>query len=285
MSTGVPRIFAVEVLTRGPRGSRLEEALPLFEYIRRRGLEREMDRLCISQGLQSAAMCDCRITFNVHPASLTDGFAPFLVEQSRRAAIDPSRLIVEVGEQAPSADPSAFCRALEALRQHGIAIAVDDVGYGHSNLRAILECRPDYLKIDRYFIAGIDRDRARVAAIESIQALAAFFGSRVIAEGVERPEEHDVLALLGIDLFQGYLFSRPAAVSGDWAQHPVIDGILQHHQPAEEALVETRIDVAREREETFDRPHGQKERAVEGFRLRTLERLERKAPANEVGVE
>src|SRR5687768_660192 len=132
MTAGNARLFAVECLTRGPRGSRLEEAPHLFEYIRRRGLEREMDRACIALALRSAAPLDCRITFNVHPGTVTDSFVPFLLGEARRAGIEPARLIVEVGEQSPCADSAAFCRALAALRQHGVGVAVDDVGYGHS---------------------------------------------------------------------------------------------------------------------------------------------------------
>ena len=284
-SSGAPRLFAMECLTRGPRGSRLEEALPLFDYIRRRGLESEMDRLCISQALRCAGACECRITLNVHPASLTAGFTSFLIEHCRRAAIEPSRIIVEIGEQSPSADPVEFCRTLDGLRRHGVAIAVDDVGYGHSNLRAILECRPEYLKIDRYFVGGVDSDRARVAAIESIQGLAVFFGSTVIAEGVERAAEWDALRLLGINLFQGFLFSRPAAVSGDGTQHPVVDWILQTDETGKQAFVETRIDLPAERQETVGGPHGLKQSAIQRLRLRALEGLKGKAAANQIGVE
>ena len=261
-SAGLPRIFALECLTRGPRGSRLEEALPLFEYIRRRGLEREMDRTCISQGLRSTATCECRITLNVHPSSLTDGFVPFLLEQSRRAAIDPSRLIVEIGEQSPCADGFGFRRALAALRQHGVGIAVDDVGYGHSHLRAILECRPDYLKIDRYFVDGVDGDPARLAAIDSILRLASFFGAQVIAEGVERQQDYEVLRLLGITLFQGFLFSRPMALSGDGTEHALVDWIAKNDQPLEQTLVEPWIDLPGDRKRALDVGECDEHRAV-----------------------
>ncbi|HEU4521440.1 MAG TPA: EAL domain-containing protein [Thermoanaerobaculia bacterium] len=286
LSAGAVELFAVECLTRGPRGSRLEAAPPLFEYIRRRGLEREMDRACIALALREAAALQCRITLNVHPGTLTDGFVPFLLDQSRRAGIDPSHLIVEVGEQTPCTDAAAFRRALAALRQHGIGIAVDDVGYGYSNLRAILDCRPDYLKIDRYFIEKIDSDPARVAVVESILGLARYFGARVIAEGVERRDELEVLRLLGIDLVQGFYFSRPAAISSDGAQHALVDRVLQDDAPLEQTLVEARIDVARERHDAVgDDLHGDEERPVEGLRLRPFERLEREAAADQIGIE
>jgi EAL domain-containing protein (putative c-di-GMP-specific phosphodiesterase class I) len=265
VSSGGPEVFAVECLTRGPRGSRYEGAVPLFDYVRRCGLEREMDRACIAQALRSASACGRRVTLNVHPSSLTDGFVPWLLEQSRKAGIEPSRIIIEVGEQSPAPNQEAFCRALAALRQHGVGIAVDDVGYGHSNLRAILECRPDFLKIDRYFVDGVDRDPARVAAIQSILAMAHFFGAQVIAEGVERVEEYETLRGLGIRLFQGFLFSRPSAASGDWTQHPVIHRILQHGQSDVQAFIEAGIGFTTEWQQPVDGGHGHEQSAVQRF--------------------
>ena len=284
-STGVARVFAVECLTRGPRGSRLEEALPLFDYVRRRGLEREMDRTCIAQALRSTAACDCRISINVHPTTLTDAFVPFLLDHTRRASIEPSRLIIEIGEQSPSADPTAFRRAIAALRQHGVGVAVDDVGYGHSNLYSILEARPEYLKIDRYFVEGVADDSARVAAIESIQRMGEYLGARVIAEGIERRDDLEVLRLLGIDLFQGFLFSRPAALSGDGAEHPLVDWVLQDDGVGEQPLVDRGLEIARQGEGPVDVLQDHQQRSVEGLALGALEGMEGEAAADQVCVD
>lgn len=210
---GLRRVYAVECLTRGPLGTRLEGATPLFEYVRRRGLETEMDHACIAIALANAADCtDCRISLNVHPSTVADrnSFVDFLQRECDTSGIAPSRLIIEIGEQAPASDISAFVRTLTRLRELGVQIAVDDVGYGHSNYRAILDCAPDYLKIDRYFVHHAGDDAGRLAIARSINDLAVHFGATVIAEGVEREEDHVALRSLGIHLFQGYLFSRPA---------------------------------------------------------------------------
>ena len=73
----------------------------------------------------------------------------------------------------------------------------------------ILECMPDYLKVDRYLVAGCHRDFHRKAMLASIAQLARPFGARVVAEGVEEPADLKVLKRLGITLIQGYLFGRP----------------------------------------------------------------------------
>jgi EAL domain-containing protein (putative c-di-GMP-specific phosphodiesterase class I) len=207
-----PRLFAIECLTRGPRGSRLEGAVPLFEYVRRKGLENEMDHACITTALRNVAgHDDCRISVNVHPATLAGSrdFVGHLLRECNRRGIAPSRLIVEIGEQAPANDSAAFKSALCRLRECGVAIAVDDVGYGHSSFRSFIDCQPDYVKIDRYFVDHASDDSAKRAVIRSIIDLAAHFGSAVVAEGVERKQDQAVLRDMDIHLFQGFLFGGP----------------------------------------------------------------------------
>src|ERR1700694_5091865 len=218
---------AVECLTRGPRGSAIEQAPPLFDFVRAHGLEFPMDRKCVTCALRTAAACtDARVAINVHPATLADerDFVRFLIDHSIDCGIDLSRLIVEIGEQTPAPDDRQFQRNVCRLRHYGIHIAVDDVGFGHSNYKAILDCRPEYLKIDRYFVQHVAGDPARQAVIRSICDLAGFFGAVVVAEGVERTEDDEVLRHMGIRYFQGFLYGRPAAVTdaGDAASNEAI---------------------------------------------------------------
>jgi len=207
-------LHAVESLTRGPRGSALEQAPMLFNYVRRRHLEPEVDRLCIAQALRAAADGGThRIAVNVHPVTLASrgNFTAFLLRESAAAGIDRDRLIVEIGEQRPASDAAAFHRTVCSLREVGMHIAIDDVGSDHANYRSVLDCRPEYLKIDRYFINGVADDPARQAVVQSICQLGSFFDARIVAEGVEQECDHDQLARMGITLFQGFLYGRPAS--------------------------------------------------------------------------
>lgn len=206
-------LHAVESLTRGPRGSSLEQAPMLFDYVRRRHLEAEVDRMCITQALRAArGDGDHRIALNVHPITLAaSSFTSFLIRQSEAAGIAIDRLIVEIGEQAPATDRASFLRTVAALRDAGIHIAIDDIGSDHANYRSVLECRPDYLKIDRYFIDGVAGDPARQHVVRSICELGSFFDARIVAEGVEQERDHEKLSQMGITLFQGFLFARPSS--------------------------------------------------------------------------
>jgi EAL domain-containing protein (putative c-di-GMP-specific phosphodiesterase class I) len=73
----------------------------------------------------------------------------------------------------------------------------------------ILDVRPDFLKLDRYFVDSCDSDPNRRAVIESVANLAAHFGAAVIAEGVESQEVVEALGQFGVELMQGYLFAKP----------------------------------------------------------------------------
>jgi EAL domain-containing protein (putative c-di-GMP-specific phosphodiesterase class I) len=118
-------------------------------------------------------------------------------------------ITVEIVEHAPPWDSYGFASALERLRLAGMRVALDDVGLGQSNFKMILDVRPDYLKIDQYFVEKCDSDRNRQAVIESVTTLGTHFGAEIVAEGVEREEVRDALSRFGVTYMQGYLFGKP----------------------------------------------------------------------------
>ena len=212
-----PEPHYLEALIRGPRGTIAEAPSILFEYARKKNKEALVDRTCV-EAILDAALCvpaHMRIGINVHASSLAmdGGFVDFLGALLEVRGISPQRLIVEIVEHAPPWDVVSFRAALVGLRRLGVRIALDDVGLGHSNYMMICECRPDYLKVDRYFVTGCHRDFHRRAVLASIEQLAGPFGARVVAEGVEDPAEMETLKRIGISLVQGFLFGQPAPVA------------------------------------------------------------------------
>jgi EAL domain-containing protein (putative c-di-GMP-specific phosphodiesterase class I) len=206
-------LYALECLVRGPRGTNMEDAEVLLEYVRRKREEARMDRVCIAAALHATAGLreGPRLCLNVHASTLGGdaGFPDFLEQVADANSIAVSRLTVEIVEHAPPWDGPGFLAALEALRRRGVRIALDDVGLGHSNYKMMLDARPDYFKVDRYIVSGAYRDPYRRAVLESISQLASRFGARVVAEGVEDEQDLVAVADYGIELAQGYLFSRP----------------------------------------------------------------------------
>jgi EAL domain-containing protein (putative c-di-GMP-specific phosphodiesterase class I) len=207
-------LFALEALARGPKGSNVERADVLFEYVRRKGMEIEVDRVCIARAVAAAAGMpgSPSISINVHAATLEadSHFTSFLMETCSVHRLQPSRVILEIVEQQRFRDDRAFFRSLDELRSLGIRIALDDIGIGYSNHKMLIEVRPEIFKIDRYFITGCAENDFARAAIESIAHLASRLGGRVVAEGIESEGDYQAVSALGIDLVQGYFFARPS---------------------------------------------------------------------------
>jgi EAL domain-containing protein (putative c-di-GMP-specific phosphodiesterase class I) len=207
-------LFALEALARGPKDSNVEPANVLFEYVRRKGKEVEVDRACLARAIATGAGVpgSPAISVNIHASTLErdPNIADFLVETCSTHDMPVSRLILEIVEQQKFWDERAFFDALNDVRSLGVRIALDDIGIGYSSHRMLIEVRPDLYKIDRYFITDCTSKPSSRAAIESIVLMASRLGGRVVAEGIETLADFDTVTSLGIDLVQGFYFARPA---------------------------------------------------------------------------
>ena len=123
---------------------------------------------------------------------------------------DPASLCLEITETALMEDVEASTATLSALKQLGLALALDDFGTGYSSLRALQHFPVDVVKIDRSFIAPIERDPQEAAIVAAVISLSHALGLRTVAEGIETVAQVDRLRALGCDLAQGYYFARPS---------------------------------------------------------------------------
>jgi EAL domain-containing protein (putative c-di-GMP-specific phosphodiesterase class I) len=207
------QIEGVECLSRGPRGTNFESAEVLFEYVRLKREESLVDRACIAAAFRGASSLPStlRLGVNVHASTLgrDHGFISFLQATAAATGIALTRILIEIVEHAPPWDNISFQSSLEQLRQLGMTIALDDVGLGQSNFKMILDVRPDFLKLDRYFVLGCSHDAHRRAVIGALRQLARDFNAEIVAEGVETAEDSNTLQGLGITLMQGFHFAQP----------------------------------------------------------------------------
>jgi EAL domain-containing protein (putative c-di-GMP-specific phosphodiesterase class I) len=120
---------------------------------------------------------------------------------------------IEITETGLLQDLEGTSRKLRELRNVGLRIAIDDFGTGYSSLGLLSKLPVDLLKIDRAFISGLPADRASVTLVSSIISLASAFNLTSIAEGVETPEQLEMLKSLRCAQSQGYLHSRPVPVN------------------------------------------------------------------------
>ncbi len=142
---------------------------------------------------------------NLSPSTVT---SPALRRELEGVAA--GRIVLEVTERAPVADYSALREALGALREAGARFAVDDAGAGWASLQHVLELSPDFIKLDRALVRGVEADPSRRALIEGLLPVAAGMDARVIAEGIEEAAELEALRELGVPLGQGFFLGRPA---------------------------------------------------------------------------
>lgn len=122
----------------------------------------------------------------------------------------PQRLVLEVTEHSTIEDYAAIASVLAPLRKRGLRLAVDDAGAGYASFRHILQLKPDIIKLDRSLISGLNANQDQLALAAALVSFAEKTGIKVVAEGVETPEELEALKTLNVNKAQGYLLGRPA---------------------------------------------------------------------------
>ena len=137
------------------------------------------------------------------------------------AALEPPSLILELTETVLMRDTAATIRRLRSLKEIGVRLAVDDFGTGYSSLRYLRQFPLDVVKIAKTFVDGVDRSFEESALARAIINLAETFGLDVVAEGIEKPGQVEVLRRLGCEFGQGFLLARPC-------EPAAIDPFLEH---------------------------------------------------------
>lgn len=206
-------VCGFEALTRGPSDSWLHSPQNLFEAARRARMKGDLDFLCMQSAFKRfvAARVAGQLFVNVSPDTIYEdpNFAARFLDFARIAGMPTERCVIELTEESLLDDYARLREALQSLRAAGCAIAIDDLGAGSSGLRTWSELKPDYVKIDRYFVSGIDADSTKLGFVRSLLDMGRAMGCRVIAEGVETERECRELVDLGLDRLQGNLFGRP----------------------------------------------------------------------------
>jgi EAL domain-containing protein (putative c-di-GMP-specific phosphodiesterase class I) len=182
------------------------------------GLIRPLTLEVLDQGLAVcaswwAAGHRTRIAVNLSTRSLLDQGLPGDVRRLLdRHGLPAEALEFEITESTIMADPERARGTLDALHGLGVSLAIDDFGTGYTSLAYLRDLPVDTLKIDRAFISGMQVHERDLIIVRSIIDLARNLGLQVVAEGVETLEVCELLADLGCDRVQGFLFGRPAAL-------------------------------------------------------------------------
>jgi diguanylate cyclase (GGDEF)-like protein len=151
-----------------------------------------------------------RMAVNLSARQFRHLYLASLVEDSlRQNGIDPHRLEIELTESLLMEDNEATRSMLDGFRRLGVRLAIDDFGTGHSSLSYIKRFSIDTLKIDRSFVQSLPDNDEDAAICAAVIALGRSMRMCVVAEGVETPEQAQLLRDLGCDEMQGYWLGRP----------------------------------------------------------------------------
>ncbi|AKR56602.1 hypothetical protein XM25_12510 [Devosia sp. H5989] len=152
-----------------------------------------------------------KVAVNVSPVQMLDDSLPRLIEQVLdETGLDPSRLEVEITESTLVADPEHTVRILKAVRSLGVSVALDDFGTGYSTLASLSLFPFDRIKLDKAFLSEIDRSPQAKAIVQAVLTIGKSLNIPVLAEGVEREDQMELLREEGCSEAQGYLLGRPA---------------------------------------------------------------------------
>ncbi|MDO3384183.1 bifunctional diguanylate cyclase/phosphodiesterase [Gilvimarinus algae] len=207
-------IVGYEALIRGPSGSGLERPDQLFAAAAGAGQLARLEYACREAACLSfmAQQLPGKLFLNMTPLSFTDSQYRDGVTMAilRRLKLDPERVVFELTEKQPMEEYELLSSACEHFQRQGFAVAIDDLGAGYAGLRIWSELNPDYVKIDRHFVSGIERSAVKREFVRFMMDIAHRIGNKVIAEGIETADEFKTLVSMGIEYMQGYYIARPS---------------------------------------------------------------------------
>jgi len=210
------RILGYEALIRGPENSPLHTPDQLFSTARATRQLAALEFACRAASCEKFVALNLggKLFLNMTPLSFTDSQYRDGVTREilQRVGLSPERVVFELTESQPLNQFDLLRGASEHFQRQGFAIALDDLGAGYAGLRVWSELCPDYVKIDRYFISGIDSDPVKREFVRAMLDIANRMGNKVIAEGIETADELNTLVTMGVENVQGFYLARPAAL-------------------------------------------------------------------------
>jgi len=170
-----------------------------------------VDHHCLTTCLAAAATLPpgARCHLNLFPSTIVSIPVAQLLDELEGTCRTRS-CCIEISEQQVLGEPSYLAETIDTLRQAGILIAIDDVGFGRSSLESLVLLQPEIVKIDKECVHGISRDGARIRSLRRLLKVIEALGAEAVAEGIETWEDLEVLQGLGAKYGQGFLLGRPS---------------------------------------------------------------------------
>jgi EAL domain-containing protein (putative c-di-GMP-specific phosphodiesterase class I) len=159
----------------------------------------------------AAGLKSTKVAINLSPRQLAQSDLLATIQDIvRTERVSPDRIMFEITETAAMHDVRRMAETVHAFQKSGFEVAIDDFGTGYSSLAYLQRFRVRQLKIDRFFVDGLDaHDDEGTAIVAAIIKLAHSLGMHVVAEGVETVSQREKLEALRCDELQGFLLGEP----------------------------------------------------------------------------
>ncbi|HEY9776512.1 MAG TPA: EAL domain-containing protein [Planktothrix sp.] len=205
-------LVGYEILSRGPAGA-FEMPDDLFRVSCEHNLLTIVDLRCLKTCLNACVLPKfdqkARFHVNLFPSTIID--TPI----DRLLTLFPTsrshgNYCIEISEQQFIGDPAYLRDHVAALKENGILVAIDDVGFGRSSLESLIILEPDIVKIDRKYVSGIADEPAKARLLKRLVKVVNALGAELVAEGIERREELELLLEFGVRYGQGWYWGKPS---------------------------------------------------------------------------
>lgn len=224
------QVSGYEILSRGPDGA-FESPADFFRVCVENNILTTVDLSCVKLCINATngVKQNMRFHLNIFPSTLLDTpieqlLSLFPTQQDGRV------FCVEISEQQFVGDPAYMRDHVNALKQAGILVAIDDVGFGRSSLESLILLEPDLVKVDRKYVTGVSVEPSKARLMKRLANVAKSLGAEIVAEGIENSDDIPVLKEIGVHYGQGWLFGEllevlPGAPAGRRAGDQVGDTV------------------------------------------------------------
>jgi len=203
-------LYAYEALVRGTDGAGAAAILGRVNDENRYAFDQACRVKAVELAARLAMPCLLSINFLPNAVYQAANCIRATLAAARRFGFPTEKIIFEITESEELVDKEHLKGIIDEYQRQKFKTAIDDFGAGYSGLTLLAELQPDIIKLDMALVRGIDTDPVRQAIVQGILGVCRVLNIEVIAEGIETDGELRQLQGLGIYLFQGYLFARPA---------------------------------------------------------------------------
>ncbi len=201
---GTDKVSGYEMYSRGPDGA-FESPADFFRVCVENNVLTTVDILCLKLCIAATVNSGNHLRFhiNLFPSTILDTpidnlLALFPTDRTGKS------FCVEISEQQFVGDPGYLRDHVNALKQAGILVAIDDVGFGRSSLESLILLEPDLVKVDRKYVSGVSREPAKARLLKRVVNVAKSLGAEIVAEGIEVKDDLPILKEIGVHYGQGY---------------------------------------------------------------------------------